>query len=142
MSKSQLAPVEALDGLDAYVTSTKERCVEPGQRPTIWEPSATASSKTAPVTIPFEQAMVEVIVTPIAPGEQHREGNVRKERQLAALLEKLTPAQSLALTRRLDNAIASDPLVVAFDRLVPERRVRLLAYLARRRTIAVTLAQR
>ena len=141
MIKTQLARPDAVDDLDAYVTATKQR-IEPSTRPSIWEPSASANTSDGPIAIPTEHDLIEVIMSPVAPGERHREGNDRKERELAALLDKLTPTQSLALGKRLENAAAADPLVAAFDRLLPQRRVRLLQYLARRRTVAVTLAQR
>jgi hypothetical protein len=141
MTKPQLADsaAEPVDDLDAYVTSTKHRGMAPPARP-IWEPAGRANAKSPSVTIPIEQDLIDVIVKPIAPDERHRDGNERKERELAALLDRLTPVQSLALERRIANGAAGDPLVAAFHRLVVERRVRLLAYLARRRTIAITMA--
>lgn len=101
----------------------------------IWEPPgvAAAAKAAAPVAIPIEAALIATIERPLHPTELHRVGNDRKERELAALLETLTPVQSLALSTRLSAGIASDPLVIAFGRLIVERRNRLVAFLERRR---------
>jgi hypothetical protein len=138
MLKSQLARCEPADGLDAYVTSTKERTCSP----TIWEPTTVAKRNAVPLAIPIERELIDLIMAPLSPGERHREGHDRKESELAAMLDLLTAVQSLALAKRIENAVADDPLVAAFERLAVHRRVRLLAYLARRRSIAAAIAQR
>jgi hypothetical protein len=102
----------------------------------IWEPPAPAGKTTAPIAIPIERELIAAIEQPLRLGETHRVGNDRKEREIAALFEHLTPVQSLALSRRLTAGSASDPIVAAFSRLVVERKTRLVAYLARRRVIA------
>lgn len=117
-------------GLQAQIALAKTQPVV-----TIWEPPAIQQAKaaTAPVEIPIEAALIATIEQPLRAGETHRTGGDRKERELAKLIDTLTPVQSLALGTRLANARQGDPLVAAFERLVVDRRVRLRAYLERRR---------
>lgn len=118
--------------LETRIDSTRLR--EQAPKIAIWEPPGVAATKAAaPVVIPIEAALIATIERPLHATELHRVGNDRKEREIAALLETLTPVQSLALSTRLSAGIASDPLVVAFGRLIVERRNRLVAFLERRR---------
>ena len=133
--------VSSGEDLDTFVAATKDQGIQP-IRKSIWEPLGNQNPEGGAVAIPIEEEVIRVITTPIAAGERHREGNDRKERELAALLDTLSPLQNLTLDRRLANRAAGDALVAAFDRLAVERRLRLLSHLARRRTIAVTLARR
>ncbi len=103
---------------------------------TIWEPGPTATNVAPAAPIPIERELIAMIEQPLRHGETHRVGNDRKERELAALIETLTPAQSFVLSKRLAVNAASDPLAVAFGRLLVERRNRLVAFLARRRVMA------
>jgi len=123
------------DTLDAQLSTMRRR--EARHAHTIWEPASAGEPAAAAdaVAIPIEAAIIEAIVRPIEPGEMHRAGNDRKERELLALLDTLTPVQALALRRRLANGRAGDPMVAAFARLIAERRNRVLAFLddARRR---------
>ncbi len=130
---NQLAPVEPLE---TRIDSMRLRDQAP--KVSVWEPSAAhQATSAAPIAIPIEQQIIDAIAQPLRGGETHRTGNDRKELEIATLLEQLTPVQSLALGTRLSNALPSDPIVVAFGRLVVERRIRLVAYLARRRIRAV-----
>lgn len=101
-----------------------------------------ADGELDPIAIPIEREIIEVIARPLEHGEGHRAGNDRKERELHALLDTISPAASLALSRRLARSMHGDALVDAVARLTVERRARLLARLQRQRAIAVTLAQR
>jgi len=102
----------------------------------VWEPPATQQANPAAIKIPIEQAIIDAIARPLRNAESHRAGNDRKEREVAALLGRLTPAQSFMLGKRLSVGAPYDPLVAAFGRMVVERRTRLLSYLARRRVIS------
>jgi hypothetical protein len=113
--------------LDTRIDSMRLR--EQAPNISIWEPPAHHA-----IAIPIEQQIIDAITEPLRAGETHRIGNDRKELQIAALLEQLTPVQSLALSTRLSNGRPDDPIVVAFERLVVERRIRLVAYLARCRS--------
>lgn len=131
--------VESID-LHSRATELKDR--EQASRISIWESPSDAATKPTLPAVPIEQEIIAVIVKPIAPDEGHRAGNDRKERELSALFDRISPAVSLALSQRLARATAGDVLVAAFGRLVVERRMRLLAKLQRQRAIAVTQAQR
>ena len=95
--------------------------------------SSSAMSICAPVAIPIEQQLIDAIAAPLHTDETSRVGNDRKEREVATLLAQLTPVQSLALSKRLAVNAADDPLVVAFGRMVVDRRNRLIAFLDRLR---------
>lgn len=58
-----------------------------------------------------------------------------KERDLKAALAQLSPAECRVLSERVRKATSGDPIVAAFARMVPQRRLRILAFLddARRR---------
>jgi hypothetical protein len=128
MSNSQVP----LDPLESRLDSIRLR--EQAPKISIWEPPGVAATKAAaPVALPIEAQLIATIEQPLRSGEMHRPGNDRKEREIAALLDTLTPVQSLALCTRLAAGTASDPLVIAFGRLLVERRNRLIAFLERRR---------
>jgi len=66
-----------------------------------------------------------------------------KEHALGAVFARLTPLQARALHPRLANPREGDALAEAFARLVIDRRVRLLAFLAdARRRAAIDEARR
>jgi len=128
-------PSPSAEPVETRIDSMRLRDQAP--KVSVWEPSVTQAKAAAPIAIPIEKQIIDTIAQPLRSGENHRTGNDRKELEIAALLEQLTPAQSLALGTRLSNAQPSDPIVVAFERLVVERRIRLVAYLARRRSRSV-----
>jgi hypothetical protein len=80
-----------------------------------------------------EQRMLDAIVRPHGIGESRAEANTRRERELLEVFGELTPAQACQLRKRLDNDRSDDRLVVAFKRLIIERRQRLYAALVGRR---------
>jgi len=104
----------------------------------IWEPPTVQQAKATAthVAIPIERDLIATLESPLRVGETARVGMDRKEHEIAALLERLKPVESLALSKRLSIGADSDPLVIAFGRFVVERRNRLVAYLARRRVTA------
>lgn len=63
----------------------------------------------------------------------HPLGAVNREHELGARFADLAPIHAFHLGRRLDADRAADPLVIAFKRLVIERRQRLRAVLQARR---------
>ncbi len=121
----------SLAHLETRLDSTRLR--EQAPKISIWEPPGVAAAKVAPVALPIEAQLIAAIEQPLRSGEMHRVGNDRKEREIATLLDTLTPVQSLALCTRLAAGTASDPLVIAFGRLLVERRNRLITFLERRR---------
>lgn len=109
-------------------------------RSSIWEPVSGAAPSPSAATsapIPIEGEILGVIVQPLEAGETHRGHNDRKERELLAVLDRLTPIEALTLHRRLISPHPQDPLVQAFGRLVVDRRNRVIAFIAdTRRRIA------
>jgi hypothetical protein len=86
----------------------------------------------APHDLPpeLEAELLAILLRPLAPGETHQTGNAARERELCEVLARLSPAQALALLPRLDRAAPSDELGTAFQRLIPERRLRLRTFLS------------
>ena len=116
--------------------STNSRLRVQAPAVSVWDPPAMQQAKPAAIEIPIEQEIIDAIAQPLRNAESHRAGNDRKEGEVAALLDRLTPAQSFMLGKRLSVGARRDPLVAAFGRMVAERRIRLLSYLARRRVIS------
>jgi hypothetical protein len=135
--------VEADDDLHAHHAAMSRRDARRGAAAgdRIWEPPAEvrADPAAARVALPIEAEMIAIITRPIGSGEGHRLGHERKERELIALLDTLTPVEALVVRRRLAAARPDDAMAAAFSRLVVERRTRLLAFLddtRRRRVVA------
>lgn len=82
----------------------------------------------------FEAELIALLMRPVPPG-QARERHALKEREIGELLGRLSVLEARALHKRLTCRVAGDEVVVAFDRLVVERRARLITFLedARRR---------
>ena len=82
----------------------------------------------------FEPELIAILMRPVPPG-QARDQHAAKEHEIAALFGRLTVMEAWTLHKRLTCKAPEDVLVVAFDRLIIERRARLVAYLgdARRR---------
>lgn len=76
-----------------------------------------------------ERELIEAIVRPLREGETRQDGNARREREILAIVATLSPAQAFRLGARIDNAYSDDPIVVALQRLIGERRKRLRAAL-------------
>jgi hypothetical protein len=117
-----------------------DRLQTPGD---IWEAPAAQGRPTtddvrrrraATVSVPedVEAQIAATLARPIAPGESHRCGYDRRERELRELFARLPAAQRHALRRRLAQDGETDALAVAFRRFVRDRRLRLLAVLASR----------
>jgi hypothetical protein len=80
--------------------------------------------------VSLEREIAEALDAPPFPGEQLAPAFARKERALATLFARLTVIEARGLHRRLTLLSADDVLVQLFQRLIPERRSRLLAFLA------------
>lgn len=80
-----------------------------------------------------EQRIIDAIMRPQRVGESRAETSARRENELLELFAELTPARACQLRKRLDNDRADDRVVVAFRRLIVERRQRLYAALVGRR---------
>lgn len=73
--------------------------------------------------------IIAIITTEVEHG-QALAGFHEKEKQLLRIFQSLSPADALTLKQRLKIARADDPLTIAFNRLVVERRDRLLEFLS------------
>lgn len=88
-------------------------------------------------------ALVQIITRPLEPGVTAQAGHASKEHELRQFIDTLTSGEALALHTRLRVAAAGDEVVVAFARLLGERRDRLMAYLGdSRRRAALRAAGR
>jgi hypothetical protein len=86
-----------------------------------------------PTSSANDTRMLSILEGPPLTGEPRVETFKRKERALAEVFAALPPAESLCLERRLANPARGDVLAARFATLVPERRARLLAFLAHSR---------
>jgi len=118
------------------VAATPNSIWEPAVAQTVGKPTTSdvlASAHRPQVPCEIETATLDLLTRPLMPGETHRSDFERRERELRLLFERLTPIAAFALQRRLESGRSDDKLVVAFERLVVERRGRLLATLAKAR---------
>lgn len=77
-----------------------------------------------------ETEIIAVATRPLAAGESHYIGGENRERELRLIFARLTPLEAHQLRRRLDINHRDDALVISFQRLTVERRVRLKAFLS------------
>lgn len=119
--------------------------LDPGARPAVTLPARPAAAAGGPhdaLPPEVELRLRTILQTGIRPGETLNAGYQRLEHELGAQLATLTVLQSRALHRRLANPGPGDALASAFQRLIPPRRGRLLAFLAdARRREALALAR-
>lgn len=81
-------------------------------------------------TLPVESILLEILALAPEPGETIEVAYRRKEHALADVLARLSRDDAALLHRRLLDPQADDVLAQRFQRLVVERRTRLLAILA------------
>jgi len=88
----------------------------------------------------LETKLLSVLHRPRGIDESHAESNANREAELRALFAELDVTRAFHLRRRLEMARAGDPLWSSFQRLVADRRQRLLRFLgdARRRSVLGT----
>ena len=92
----------------------------------ICEPESTLSW--APIAL--EAEMLAALDAPKRDHETFDAALRRKEHEVGAVLSRLTPADSLALERRVTLSLPGDPIAARFARLLPDRRQRLLNFAA------------
>ena len=94
------------------------------------------------ITPEVERAITDVLASKPKLGETIDLAFRRIERELASLFAQLTPAEARALKQRFELVREDDAVAARFNRLVANRRLRLLAFLgdARRRE-ALTAAR-
>jgi hypothetical protein len=88
----------------------------------------------------IETKIVAVLRRPRNVNESHAEYGTNREAELCAVLAELDVTRAFHLRRRLETARADDLLSSSFQRLVVDRRQRLLRFLgdARRRSVLGT----
>ncbi|HLL22553.1 MAG TPA: hypothetical protein VK427_10495 [Kofleriaceae bacterium] len=84
-------------------------------------------------TASLDAQVAAVVDAPPWPDEDARFAATRKEAELVALFASLTVAEARVLRTRLVHARFDDPIAARLARLAPERRQRLLAFLAEAR---------
>ena len=111
--------------------------VAPWRRQVIEPVSATENIETEA----WEQEAIAILERPIT-NESAAAGHARKEAELKVLLGGLGVAGSRALHARLTRPADGDELARLIGRMVPERRLRLIAFVAdarRREAIATAV---
>ena len=89
-----------------------------------------------------DATLLAILDAPLAPGEPAHVGFARKERELGTALGALPILDQRTLHARLSNPRTGDTLAEKFGRLTPERRQRLLNFLAdARRRAAIAAAK-
>ena len=97
----------------------------------IWEPPATSTTPVIPaIEVRSEASIIDVLERPADPVEGHMVGNDRKEAELRDLFAALSLHEAWEVRRRLTESRPGDRLAASFQRLVVQRRGRLMAYLA------------
>ena len=83
----------------------------------------------------IDEALLEILRSPALIGETVEIAFRRKEAEMIALCNTLSPVESMQLVRRLEHPKAGDTLAAEFSRMISERRQRILRFLgdARRR---------
>ncbi len=100
-------------------------------RQPIWEAPASSQLPEIPaIEIRSEAAITEVIERQVDPVEGHLIGHQRKEQELRVLFAALSLHEAWEVRRRIMEARPGDRLAASFQRLVLERRGRLVAFLA------------
>lgn len=121
------APTGVDTGVDRPYVCT---LTEDGQLPGAPLPALDLAQPFTPCAGVADTALLAVLAAPLAEGECASEGFARKEGELSAILATLLPADSLRLERRLAAPMPGDVLAAQFQRLVVDRRVRLLRLLS------------
>lgn len=106
----------------------------------IWSPPDPTTAMPEPPAPPYPRdalhaAVATIVLRPLAVGETSLVGHARKEGELRDLFARLSVMEARSLQRRLELASPRDPIVAVLNRLAPDRRTRLVAFLgdARRR---------
>lgn len=139
--RTALTPAEPPPG-----TSTKDSTVTP-----IWEASSSTSGpptttevlhrqRSSDLTLEadLEAGLVAALTSPLPADMSHRDGGALREQLVADHLMELDARAAFVVLRRLQRNAADDPLAIAFQRLLSERRARLMRILERRRTMLAT----
>lgn len=80
--------------------------------------------------VELEDEILSVLRAPSASGDRIEMAFRRKEQELIMLFARLTVLDAMELHRRLRLDLATDPIATSFGRLIAERRVRLVSFLA------------
>jgi hypothetical protein len=99
------------------------------------EPAPRVVARTSIARIAREHEIIAALDQGAAPGERTADAFRRKEHVVGNLFASLSVDDSRSLHRRLTNPTQEDPIAIRMNRLTPERKGRLIAFLgdARRR---------
>lgn len=105
-------------------------CWEPGSAPVVHDADLEAvQPRLSWSPVALETEIIAALDAPQLAHETLDAAFRRKEHELGAVFARLNPADSLALERRLNLALAGDPIAARFARLVAPRRHRLVSFL-------------
>jgi len=113
-------------------TTIYQRKVQLATPSSIWSPAPHVAAHTVPEP-PLDHLLApihEIVLRPSRAGETVMVAHARKEGDLRDLFARLSIVEARALHRRLERASTGDSIAVLFQRLAPDRRRRLVAFLA------------
>lgn len=135
---TQLAPAPVAPPIAPLVDAAASATPGSAKVPTL----ATAQVPTPPVASPTDTAITTILASASPYGESVATIYARKERELAALFAALSVPEAQQLHVRLSTPAAGDVVAAQFERLVADRRVRLLSVLASASRRAMTKTDR
>jgi hypothetical protein len=91
---------------------------------------APAAPSEADPPLACEAELVAILDEQFRDGETYAAAFLRKERALGERFAQLSAADARLVHRRLSRCATDDALAARFARLLPDRRLRLLAFLA------------
>jgi hypothetical protein len=98
--------------------------------PSADEPAADETSEGKPqLPADVEARLLAVLRAPLREELGHAERHHAKERDVHDALAMLTPLEALIIQRRIEGDAPDDPVAQQFNRMIVERRARLVAWL-------------
>jgi hypothetical protein len=113
--------------------TTSTRCWEPGSASVESSELDEIQPKLTWTPVLLEAEILSALDAPKQDHETFDAAFRRKEHEIGAVLCRLTPADLLALERRLTLSLADDPIAARFSRLVAARRNRLVSFISEMR---------
>lgn len=105
-------------------------------------PTVCLRASTAAVPDSTDARLIAILDAPLVRGETTTAGFARKEQELGAVFAALSLAEARELHARLATPRADDELANKLGRLTPDRRCRLVAFLADARRRAALAGRR
>jgi hypothetical protein len=111
--------------------TTSTSCWEPGTAAAVESSELESTLTWTPISL--ETEILAALDAPKHDNETFDAAFRRREQEIGAVLSRLTPADSLALERRLTLSLPGDPIAARFSRLVAARRNRLVSFVSEMR---------